>query len=50
MNVDQRVRLMIGDLMVTNAGLMAQLEECQKEIAAKDKQLAARIKPKTKSK
>lgn len=33
MDVEQRVRLMIGDLMVTNAGLMAQLEACQKEIA-----------------
>lgn len=33
MNIDQRIRLMIGDLMVNNASLMAQLEECQKEIA-----------------
>jgi hypothetical protein len=37
--IEQRVRLMIGDLMVNNAALMVQLEECQREIAERDKQV-----------
>lgn len=39
--IEQRVRLMIGDLMVNNAVLMVQLEECQKEIAELTAQLQA---------
>lgn len=46
MNVDQRVRLMIGDLMVTNASLMAQIEEGQAALQAKDKEIADLKKPK----
>lgn len=40
MDVEQRVRLMIGDLMVNNTSLMARIEESQKEIADKDKEIA----------
>lgn len=39
--IEQRVRLMIGDLMVNNAALMVQLEECQREIAELKEKLPA---------
>lgn len=33
MNLDQRIRLIIGDLLINQANLACQLEECQKENA-----------------
>jgi hypothetical protein len=39
--IEQRVRLMIGDLMINNSALMVQLEGCQKEIAELKERLAA---------
>jgi hypothetical protein len=40
MNLDQRIRMMMGDLVVNNMAAKLDLEEMQKLIAAKDQEIA----------